>query len=230
MGRVMNVSEAVERRTSVRAFLPTPIPAAIVEELLERAARAPSGGNLQPWQVYALSGAPLAKLKQETLLNPGGESPEYQVYPPNLWDPLRTRRFQTGEDLYATLGIPREDRDARLRQLAKNGQFFGAPVGLFFCMDRRVGPPQWSDVGMFMQTLMLLATERGIDSCAQEYWSRYPKTAARHLNLPEEMMIFAGMALGYRDPNHPINGVRTQRDPLPIWAELRGFEGTPGGQ
>lgn len=219
----MNVTEAVARRMSVRAFRPDPVPGETVREILELAAKAPSGGNLQPWRVYALAGAPLEALKADVRANPLGETPEYDVYPPNLWDPFRTRRFQNGEDLYATIAIPREDKPARLRQLAKNGEFFGAPVGVFFCLDRKLGPPQWADVGMYMQTVMLLATERGLDTCAQEYWARYPQTVARALELPEDHMLFSGMALGYRDEGHPINTLKAARDPFGTWAELKGF-------
>ncbi|WP_300579252.1 nitroreductase [Phenylobacterium sp.] len=220
----MNVSQAVAQRISVRAFRPDPVPGALVREILEAAARAPSGGNLQPWRVHALTGAPLEALKARVRENPFGETPEYDVYPPNLWEPLRTRRFQCGEDLYATIGIPREDKPARLVQLAKNGELFGAPVGLFFSLDRKVGPPQWSDVGMLMQTLMLLAVERGLDTCAQEYWARYPQTLAEVLNLAEDHMIFSGMALGYRDPDAAINTLRTRRDPFEVWGEMLGFD------
>ncbi len=219
----MNVTEAVARRMSVRAFRPKPVPAATVREILELAAKAPSGGNLQPWRVYALAGEPLAALKAAAVGNPMGEPPEYDVYPPNLWDPFRTRRYQNGEDLYATIGIPREDKPARLRQLARNGELFGAPVGLFFCIDRKLGPPQWADVGMYMQTVMLLALERGLDTCAQEYWARYPQTLARALALPEDQMVFSGMALGFRDEDHPINTLAAARDPFETWAELKGF-------
>lgn len=220
----MNVSQAVAQRISVRAFRPAPVPGPLVREILEAAARAPSGGNLQPWRVHALTGAPLEALKARVRENPFGEAPEYDVYPPNLWEPLRTRRFQCGEDLYATIGIPREDKAARLAQLAKNGELFGAPVGLFFSLDRKVGPPQWSDVGMLMQTLMLLAVERGLDTCAQEYWARYPQTLAEVLNLAEDHMIFSGMALGYRDPDAAINTLRTRRDPFEVWGEMHGFD------
>ena len=122
----MDVSEAIARRISIRAFRPDPVPGEVVAEILARAAQAPSGGNLQPWRVYGLAGEPLAEFKALVAANPFGEDPEYDVYPPNLWEPFRTRRFQNGEDLYATIGIPREDRPARLRQLAKNGEFFGA--------------------------------------------------------------------------------------------------------
>lgn len=220
----MNVSAAVAQRISVRAFRPDPVAGALVREMLEAAARAPSGGNLQPWRVHALTGAPLEALKAKVRENPFGETPEYDVYPANLWEPLRTRRYQCGEDLYATIGIPREDKAARLAQLAKNGELFGAPVGLFFSLDRKVGPPQWSDVGMLMQTIMLLAVERGLATCAQEYWARYPQTLAQVLNLPEDHMIFSGMALGYADDTAPINTLRTRRDPFEVWAELRGFD------
>ena len=220
----MNVSEAVERRISVRAFKPDPVPGALVAEILERAARAPSGGNLQPWRVYGLSGAPLEAFKAIVRTKPFGETPEYEVYPQNLWDPFRTRRFQNGEDLYASLGIPREDKPARLQQLAKNTEFFGAPVGLFFCLDRKLGPPQWSDLGMYMQTVMLLAVERGLDTCAQEFWARYPETVASFVGMSDDHMLFSGMALGYRDPDHAINNWRSARDPADVWCELKGFE------
>jgi nitroreductase len=220
----LNVTEAVERRISIRAFKPQTPPGALVREILETAARAPSGGNLQPWRVYALAGQPLTELKAQVAANPFGEAPEYDVYPASLWDPFRTRRFECGEDLYATIDIPREDKPARLRQLARNGEFFGAPVGLFFCLDRKLGPPQWSDLGMYMQTLMLLAVERGLDTCAQEYWARYPQTVAKFVDLPQDHMVFSGMALGWRDETAPINALRTRRDPFEAWAEMRGFD------
>jgi nitroreductase len=220
----MNVSEATRRRFSARAFKSDPVPGALVREILEIAQRAPSGGNLQPWRVYALTGAPLEALKAAAKAD-GAQATEYAVYPENLWDPFRTRRFQCGEDLYASIGIPREDRSGRFAQLAENLDLFGAPVGLFFCIDRNLGPPQWADVGMFMQTVMLLATERGLDTCAQEFWARFAHTVARCLALPEDHMVFSGMALGYLDADHPINGWRTRRDPLDAWCEMRGFEG-----
>lgn len=222
--RGMTVSEAVAARVSIRAFLDRPVAGEMVRDIIVRAAQAPSGGNLQPWRVYALAGAPLEALKAEVRANPFGETPEYDVYPPNLWDPFRTRRFQNGEDLYATISIPREDKPARLRQLAKNGEFFGAPVGLFFCIDRKLGPPQWADLGMYMQTVMLLAVERGLDTCPQEYWARYPQTVAKAIRLPDDHMLFSGMALGYRDPDHPINALRASRDPFETWGEMLGFD------
>jgi nitroreductase len=219
----MDVSKAVEPRMSVRAFKATVPPACMVREILRRAARAPSGGNLQPWQVHVLAGEPLLQLKERAALVPQGESPEYQVYPPSLWDPYRSRRYENGEDLYAVLGIASEDKASRLRQMSTNAQMFGAPVRLFFCPDRRLGQPQWSDFGMFMQTVMLLAVEQGLDTCAQKFWSRYPNMLADALALPREHMVFSDMALGWRVPDHPINRLHTSRAPLEQWLQLRGF-------
>jgi len=219
----MDVAEAVRKRTSVRAFKPDAVPGALVRRLIAESAYAPSGGNLQPWRVYALAGAPLAEFKALVAATPM-EDPEYDVYPPNLWEPFRTRRYVCGEDLYASIGVSREDRPGRFRQLARNTLFFDAPVGLFFCLDRKLGPPQWADLGMYMQSFMLLAVEAGLATCAQEYWARYPQTVARFLNLPDDHMLFSGMALGYADESAPINNWRTRRDPLEVWAELQGFD------
>lgn len=218
----MNVSEAMERRISVRAFRPDPVDGSVVREILEGAARAPSGGNLQPWRVHALAGEPLAKFKALAAAAPM-EEPEYQVYPPKLWEPFRTRRYECGEDLYGSIGIGREDRAARMAHLARNLDFFGAPVGLFFCLDRGLGPPQWADVGMYMQNVMLLALERGLDTCPQEFWARYPRLVARFIDLPDDHMVFSGMALGRRDENAPVNAWRTRRDPFEVWRRMDGF-------
>jgi nitroreductase len=225
----VNVSEAVASRMSCRAFLDTPVPGATVREILDAARRTPSGGNLQPWWVYALTGEPLAELKalvrEKVMTNPRGDgSHEYDIYPPGLGEPYRTRRFKAGEDLYATIGIPREDKMARLLQLARNYDFFGAPVGLFFYLDRSLGPPQWSDVGMYMQTVMLLAREHGLHTCAQEIWSLVPVTVQKHLEAPANLMLFSGMALGYADLSHPINTLRTGRAALEDFVRMQGFD------
>ncbi len=225
----MDVSEAVASRISCRAFLETPVPAATVRAILDAARRAPSGGNLQPWFVHALAGAPLAALKTKVRVKiahdqHGDGTPEYVIYPPGLGEPYRTRRFRAGEDLYATIGIPREDKPARLRQFARNFDFFGAPVGLFFYLDRTLGPPQWSDLGMYMQTVMLLAREHGLHTCPQEIWSVVPVTVGEALGVPSQHLLFAGMALGHMDTAHPINTLRTSRAPLDEFATLRGFD------
>jgi nitroreductase len=223
----VNVSDALATRMSCRAFLPTPVPAATVRAILEAATRSPSGGNLQPWRVYALAGAPLkefvALVRSRLPTNPRGEGSEYDIYPTGLWEPYRSRRFECGEDMYATIGVAREDKLARLLQIARNFEFFGAPVGLFFCIDRRMGRPQWSDLGMYMQSVMLLAREHGLHTCAQEAWSMWYRTVGEFLGLPPELMLFSGMALGYRDESAPINTLKTDRAPLAECAELRGF-------
>ena len=171
----MSVSEAIDSRMSCRAFLPAPVPGALIRELLEAAKRAPSGGNVQPWHVYVVAGGPLEELRAiiraKLPAQPMGEGSEYNMYPPNMTEPYRSRRFKCGEDLYATIGIERADRPGRLAQFARNFDFFGAPAAMFFAIDRQMGADQWSDVGMFMQSLMLLARERGLHTCAQEAWS-----------------------------------------------------------
>jgi nitroreductase len=222
----MNVTEALDWRISVRAFKPDPVPGSIVREILKVASHSPSGGNLQPWRVYALAGEPLAAFKAiiAAKLTAGeSETPEYDVYPHNLWEPFKTRRRDTGAQRYAALGVHDKDR-AALKELGeRNYRFFGAPVGLFFCLDRRLGPPQWSDMGMYMLSVMLLAAERGLDTCPQESWSNWPVSVRAFLELPDDLMLFAGMSLGYRDTEHPLNAIRTVREPFEVFAEMRGF-------
>ncbi|WP_439816674.1 nitroreductase [Zavarzinia sp. CC-PAN008] len=219
----MHVSEAVEARRSIRAFRPDPVPAAVVRTLLEQAARAPSGGNLQPWRVHAVAGAALADLLARVRQAGFDPSPAYDIYPADLWEPYRTRRFETGEALYDAIAIPRTDKAGRMRQLARNAEFFGAPVGIFVSVDRRMGPPQWSDLGMYIQTLMLLAVEHGLATCPQEFWALYARTVATVLDLPDDQMLFCGVALGYRDDDAPINTLRTTRAPFADWGRMIGF-------
>ncbi|MCB2078523.1 MAG: nitroreductase [Novosphingobium sp.] len=216
----MNVTEAVRARHSCRAFTDKAVPADLVRELLETAARAPSGGNLQPWHVYVLTGEPLERLKADVAgkrANGESEDGEYVIYPPNLWEPLRTRRREAGALRYDALGVGREENGAALLE-DLNFAFFGAPVGLFYALDRRVGPPQWSDMGMYMQTLMLLAVERGLATCPQEIWSVWPQTVARHTGMPNNLLLFAGMSLGHEDPASPMNAYRTERAALESFA------------
>ena len=211
----MKVSKALESRSAVRAYLDKPVPVDLVEEILVAAARAPSGGNLQPWHVWALMGDHLRRFKatvaERSRANPMGEGTEYKIYPDNLAEPYRTRRFRNGEDLYRALGIPREDKAARLGQFAKNFDFFGAPVGLVFAIERQMEPGQWADLGMYMQSVMLLAQEHGLSTCPQEAWALWHKTFREFVELPPNLMVFAGMALGYADTGHPINSWRSDR-------------------
>ena len=160
----MNVSEAVAARRSVRGLLDRPVDAALLRDIVVKAARAPSGGNLQPWHVDLLTGESLAELKavmRDTLGEGAVEDHAYDIYPRKLTAPYRDRRFAIGEAMYAHIGIPREDRAARRDWFARNFEFFGAPAALFVTVDRQMGPPQWSDLGMFLENVMLLAIEAG---------------------------------------------------------------------
>lgn len=223
----MKVSDAIASRISCRAFRPEPVRLDTVRRILDRARQTPSGGNLQPWFVNVLTGAPLrsltADIRKLDHLLPRGEGSQYRVYPPDLPDPYRARRFKCGADLYDALGIARDDRTGRLEQFARNFELFGAPVGLFFSLDRQMEPGQWSDLGMFIHAVMLLAREEGLHSCAQEAWASFPETVGRHLSLPPERMLFCGLALGYMDDAHPVNSVRTERADLDSFTTFDGW-------
>jgi nitroreductase len=217
-----SVAEAVLGRRSVRAFLSRPVDRATVEQLLEIAARAPSGGNLQPWRVDVLSGEALAALRVEAAASVPAPM-ELSVYPSPLPEPYRTRRHRSGEALYEAIGIPRDDRGARLAQFARNFEAFGAPVLLLFSIDRIFDRPQWAHLGMFIQTLMLLAEEHCLATCPQEAWAAVHDVVARHIELPPERILYCGLALGYSDPEAPINALRTEREPVEAFARFRGF-------
>ncbi len=224
----MHIAQAVAQRASVRAFLPTPVPEQTLRELLAEAAQSPSGGNLQPWRVHVLTGEPLAALQQQVraaIEQGAAQTPQYAVDPEQLWEPYRQRRRAAGAERFAALGVADKDPAAQREMLLRNAAFFGAPVGLFFCVDRRFGAPQWSDLGMYMQTLMLLAVGRGLDTCPQEVWSNWPETLQRCLGLADGQMVFAGMSLGWRDPQHPLNAFRTARAPLDSFTTWHGFAG-----
>lgn len=221
----MKVSEALESRISVRAYLDKSVSPELLEKILVTAARAPSGGNLQPWHVLALTGDALQRFKltigERLKDKPMGEGTEYKIYPEVLGDPYRTRRFKNGEDLYRSLGISREDKASRLGQFAKNFEFFGAPVGLIFSIDRSMQPGQWADLGMYMQSVMLLAQEHGLSTCAQEAWALWHKTIREFADLPDDRIVFAGMSLGYADTEHPINLWRSDRGPATEFLTLQ---------
>ncbi|AOH83292.1 NADH dehydrogenase [Sphingomonas panacis] len=211
----MHVSDAVQRRKSVRAFQPRLVDVDEVLRLLALAARTPSGGNLQPWHIHLIGGDSLRRFKllmsKQVTKNPRGEGTEFSVYPPDLASPYRERVFGIGEQLYASIGIARDDKSGRRRQFDRNFQFFDAPLGLFCFVNRSVGLPQWADLGMFLQTLMLLLTEAGLGCCAQESWARYHHTVSSFLGSPPEQMLFCGMAIGYADETAAINHWRSPR-------------------
>lgn len=214
----MQVSEAVDARKSIRAYLEKPVADELLRELLTKASRSPSGGNVQPWRLYVLNGSKMVEFKETVAASTARETPAYDIYPPNLSEPYRSSRFKVGEDMYALLGIPRDDKAARVKRLFENYQFFGAPAGLFCYADKQMGPPQWSDLGMFLQTFMLLAEEAGLGTCAQEAWSTRPQLVGDFLQVPEELTIFCGMAIGYTDETVPVNSLRSEREPLENFA------------
>jgi nitroreductase len=210
------VATAVRSRKSVRAFLDQDVSRPLLEEVLTLAARAPSGGNLQPWRLRVLSGAAMSAFKEVMRARvreaPEGEAPfEYEIYPKDLGEPYRTSRFEIGERLYASLGVPRDDKAGRRRQFARNFEFFGAPAALLCFVDRGMGPPQWADLGMYLQTVMLLLRERGLHSCSQEAWSLYHRTVRAFVAAPPEWLLFCGMAIGYEDAAAPVNAMESPR-------------------
>lgn len=216
----MDVTTAVRTRISVRQFLPDPVDDDLLRRLLIDASYSPSGGNLQPWRVYVVNGESMPRLQEHLATRPPFEQTEYDIYPADLWEPHRTNRFRIGEQMYELLGIGRDDRAARLAQMARNTEFFGAPAGLFCFIDRRMGQPQWSDLGMFLQTFMLLATEAGLATCAQEYWSLRHDAVRSFVGAPEGEMLFCGMAIGYADQGATVNRLRSERMPLEDWARF----------
>lgn len=220
----MNVSEAIAARRSVRGFLDRAVDPALLHGIVARAARAPSGGNLQPWHIDVLTGESLATLKAAVarkLWSGELETPEYDVYPPALPSPWRDRRFAVGEAMYGHIGIPREDKATRRMWFARNFAFFDAPAALFCTVDRLMGPPQWSDLGMYLQSVMLLAVEAGLATCPQECWAVYPETVRGFLGTPPERMLFCGMAIGHEDPDAPINRLRSERAAESEWLTFR---------
>ncbi|MGE0062541.1 MAG: nitroreductase [Xanthobacteraceae bacterium] len=224
----MHVRDAVASRYSCRAFLPKPVPEPIVREIVEQAARAPSAGNMQPWYVHAVAGERIEALKAELRPRmatelPKGEGVEYTIYPPPMIEPYKERAFTVGELLYQSIGVPREDKPARYKQYARNYEFFGAPVALFFVREKVHGAAQWADIGGYLQTVALLARGHGLHTCPQQAWVSFHKTVRSFLKLPDNLMVYSGMALGYEDPDAPINRWRSPRAPLETFATFSGF-------
>lgn len=211
----MNVTEAVRTRKSVRAFLSTPVPESTLRQILTDAARAPSGGNVQPWKTYVLTGKVRDELVRRVTekWNAGihTEGGEYDVFPEPLGEPYMTRRRGVGYKLYELAGIDRKDSAGRLRQSFRNFEFFDAPVGMFFTVDRQFGPAQWSDLGMYIQNIALLALDHGVTTCMQEAWANWYKTLTGLLSIPDNEMLFCGLAVGYEDTSAVVNTLRTER-------------------
>ena len=223
----MDVTTAVHQRISTRAFLDTPISEAEVKDWLTAGQRAPSGGNLQPWRVIALAGEAKADVSQMAMgalmENPKGEPTDRPIYPKDLWNPHEERRQTIGKQMFETLGIAKDDRAARLAWFAGNFRFFDAPLALFLVIDERMGHGQWAHCGMYLQTLALLAEERGWGTCMQECWGMLRPSLKTHLKLGETEMVWCGMAVGYPDKDAKVNTLRAERAELGEVATLQGF-------
>ena len=211
----MNVTEAVESRRSVRQFLDQPVDKATIERVLRKAARAPSGGNVQPWNAVVVGGDELVRvtnaIKAKVPEAPMGEGHEYAIYPQGLDGRYEEQRRGVGKAMFDSINLAREDKAGRLAQMAKNWDSFGAPVQLFTYTPKYMGPPQWSDLGMWLQSVMLLLREEGLDSCAQEIWALYGTYMRELLGIDDDHIFFCGMAIGYRDPEAPINNFEVSR-------------------
>lgn len=212
----MSVSEAVARHRSVRAFLEKPANVEEIHDILRRAARAPSGGNLQPWAVTTTFGPRLLELKammrRRCAEQPDGEPMDYAFYPGNLKPAYLRRRVRNGEILYGALGIDRSDAVARRTWIHENFQFFGAPFGAFCFVERSFGPSQWLDLGIYLQTVLLLLTEAGYASCPQADWAMFENAVKAFLGSPPDLRLVCGIAIGYPDEARPENLCRTERD------------------
>ncbi|MDK6079068.1 nitroreductase [Massilia varians] len=220
------VDAAITSRRSIRAFLPKPVERADIERILEVAARAPSGTNTQPWKVYVLTGQAREKLSEAILaVNADPEqarrhTEEYAYYPREWISPFVDRRRKVGWDLYSLLGLTRDNKAGMAAQHARNYRFFDAPVGLIFTIDRIMEQGSWLDYGMFLQSIMVAARGRGLDTCPQAAFTQYHRVIAQQLGLPENEMVVCGMALGWADPGKIENSLVTEREPLAHFARF----------
>ena len=217
------VEEAISSRRSIRAFLPTPVPQQTIENILDTAARAPSGTNIQPWKTYVLTGDSLAGLSRAILKvyndpeSAKDHTVEYAYYPREWVSPYIERRRKIGWDLYGLLGITRDDKQKMHHQHGRNYCFFDAPVGLMFTIDRVLEQGSWLDYGMFLQNIMIAARGNGLDTCPQAAFTPFHRVISEYLNIPETQSVVCGMSLGYADPNAVENSLTTEREPLDHW-------------
>ncbi|MFB9208682.1 nitroreductase [Nonomuraea spiralis] len=220
----MDVYEAVDSRRAVRAFSDEPVPKEVLERVLTAATRAPSSGNLQPWHLYVVAGEPLAELKRlataRALAGDPGDEREYPMYPAELTSPYLDRFAAAAAQRYEALGIERDAPDRPTRIAALNSEAFGAPVVLFCYLDRAMGPGQWGDAGMYLQTVMLLLRAEGVHSCPQVMWTMYRETVGRIVGADDGLVLFCGVAVGFEKEDVP--GLRTGRADL---AETVSFVG-----
>lgn len=221
------VDATMTSRRSVRAFLPTPVPRATIVHLLDVAARAPSGTNMQPWKVHAMTGAPLQAFCDavETAFLDGGrgQAREYKYYPDEFFEPYLSRRRQVGFAMYDLLEIRKGETEKMKLQHAKNFRFFGAPVGLICTIDRRLNIGSWLDYGFFLGNICSAARGHGLDTIPQAAFASLPDTIRAALALPETESIVCGMAIGYADPDATINSLHTPRAPAAEFSRFMGF-------
>jgi nitroreductase len=214
------VDAAITSRRSVRAFLDRPVERSDIEKILEVAARAPSGTNIQPWKVYVLTGAAKAALSDailEVYADPAlskQHTEEYAYYPRKWVAPFIDRRRKLGWDLYTLLGLARENKAGMAAQHARNFRFFDAPVGFIFTIDRILEQGSWLDYGMFLQNVMVAARGRGLDTCPQAAFTQFHRIIAQQLGLPDNETVVCGMALGWADPDRIENSLVSEREPL----------------
>ena len=224
---VLAVEGAILSRRSVRAFRPDPVDVAVVERLLDIAAQAPSGTNMQPWKAYGLAGEVKDALSRDLLAAhdapAGAHSAEYAYYPDEFFEPYQSRRRKVGFGLYELLGIQRGERDRMHAQHGRNLTFFDAPVGLVFTIDRRLKIGSWLDYGMFLENIMVAARAHGLDTCPQAAFAPFHAVIRTHLPLRDEEIVVCGMALGYADRSAPENSLRAERVPAREFSTFLGF-------
>jgi len=222
------VDDAIASRRSVRAFLPTPVPRALIERILEVSARAPSGTNMQPWHVYVTAGETKEKLTQAILAayeaGGTGHKRTWKYYPDEFFDPYLSRRRTVGWGLYNLLGIAKGDAAKMKAQRAENYKFFGAPVGMIFTIDRRLEIGSWLDYGMFIENIMVSARSHGLHTCTQAAFADYHLILREHLGIPEHETVICGLSIGYEDKESPANHLRTDRAPVDEFARFIGYE------
>lgn len=220
----MKVSEAVTSRRSIRAFKDAPVSLEVLRRVLDKARWAPSGCNFQPWEATVLTGQPLRDLQQRLMTSPKQDPIEYSWSQPEAIPECKARLEAIGASMYGALGIQRSKKDIREEFVRSNLVSFGAPAVLMCYFDRRMGSPQWSDVGMWLQTIMLLLREEGLDSCPQEFLALHARVIKDFIGVSDETHIFfCGIAIGYRDDAAPVNGFERQREPLDGNVRFMGF-------
>lgn len=220
----MNVSEAVASRRSIRAYIDKPVPLEVLTRVLDKARMAPSGCNFQPWEATVLTGAPLAALQEKMLVAERQDPIEYSYSEPQKSQVYLPRLQALGAAMYGAMGIVREDKDARRAFTEANVRSFGAPVLLLVHINRLHAAPQWADVGMWLQTIMLLLREEGLDSCPQEWMSDYGRLIKSHIGVSDEThILFCGLAIGYGDRSASVNGFERERVPLNEQVRFEGF-------